>query len=68
MALKEAAPGAAARMRAVLHEQGDGTCSRCATRRPLDDLLIVYSTPLACGGSDTPANIRVMCRRCATSR
>ena len=68
MAVKEATPGAASRMRNALAEAGAGTCCRCATARPLDDLLIVYVRALACGGTDTASNVRLMCKGCAASR
>jgi hypothetical protein len=68
MAVKEASAGAASRMRSALAEAGAGTCCRCASTRPLDDLLIVYATALACGGTDTASNVRLMCKGCAASR
>ena len=68
MTIQRTAGTAAARLSAALQDEGGGTCCRCAALRPLEELLIVYDVPLASGGSDTAANVRVVCRMCGASR
>lgn len=66
MPVMDTGASAAARLWDMVRDDGVGACSRCAAQTLPGDLVVLYRTPLASGGRDVAANVRLVCRWCSS--